>query len=417
MKFNIVRLLIILLIIFVIDLYVFQAIRTVTAGLAATPRRWIYIVYWLFTAIAFAVIIGASIKDWHTWPRMLRTYGFAIIVVFTVSKIIVLPFLLIDDIFRLGRWLFFKIQYAPSDVANEAGLKINRSQFLMGAGLILAAIPFSSLTIGMITGPYNFKVRKRRLKFKNLPPAFDGLRILQISDFHTGSWSGPEPMERAVKLIKAQKADIILFTGDLVNDMGEEAFRFKDQLSSLSAPMGVFSSLGNHDYGDYVQWENEADRRHNFNRLLEAHKVIGWKLLRNENVILQRGNDKIALAGSENWGKGFQQYGDLDLTYKGLESNIFTILMSHDPSHWEEKVLPHPHKADLMLAGHTHGMQFGVDFKWFRWSPVQYRYKQWADLYQQDDKYLYVNRGIGFIGYPGRVGIMPEITVLELKRI
>lgn len=417
MKFNIVRLLIILLIIFVIDLYVFQAIRTVTAGIGATPRRWIYIIYWLFTAIAFAIIIGATIKDWHTWPRFFRTYSFAILVIIMVSKIMVLPLLVIDDIIRLGRWVFFKIQYSPSDTANEEGLKINRSQFLMGAGLILAAIPFTSLTFGMISGPYNFKVRKKRLGFKNLPPAFDGLRVLQISDFHTGSWSGTAPMERAVKLINAQKADIILFTGDLVNDMAEEALRFKEQLSSLKAPMGVYSSLGNHDYGDYVKWETEEARRNNFKRLLEAHKTFGWKLLRNENVILERENEKIAIAGCENWGKGFHQYGDLDLTYKGLDDNIFTILMSHDPSHWEAQVLQHPHKADIMLAGHTHGMQFGVDFKWFKWSPVQFRYKQWADLYQQSDQYLYVNRGIGFIGYPGRVGIMPEITVLELKKL
>ena len=263
---------------------------------------------------------------------------------------------------------------------------------------------------------YRYELRRVKLAFDNLPASFKGLKILHISDIHSGSFTDKHAVTQGVEKALKEKPDLILFTGDLVNDRATEMENYMDVFSRLKAPMGVFSTLGNHDYGDYVQWENEAAKKANLEDLKKVHANLGWRLLMNEHVVLEKNTDQIALLGIENWGaKGrFPKYGRMDLAHPGTEKYPFKILMSHDPSHWDAEVQPKYGDIDLMLAGHTHGMQFGVEIPGIKWSPVQYMYKEWAGLYEKGKQKLYVNRGFGFIGYPGRVGILPEITVIEL---
>jgi hypothetical protein len=258
-----------------------------------------------------------------------------------------------------------------------------------------------------------------KIAFDDLPSAFKGLKIVQISDIHTGSFDNHDAVAQGIKKVMDESPDIIFFTGDLVNNHAAEVdARYREIFSTLKAPMGVYSILGNHDYGDYIQWSSEQAKKDNINHLKQIHAAMGWRLLLNEHIELQRGTDKIALLGIENWGAkgGFAKYGDMRKAYTGLpEKNIpFKILLSHDPSHWHAQVVPEYGEVNLTLSGHTHGMQFGVEIPGFKWSPVQYMYKEWAGLYQQGKQYLYVNRGFGFLGYPGRLGILPEITVIEL---
>ncbi|MGZ3884494.1 MAG: metallophosphoesterase, partial [Bacteroidia bacterium] len=252
----------------------------------------------------------------------------------------------------------------------------------------------------------------------NLPEAFDGFKIVQISDIHCGSFLSDAALIKAFDILHKQKPDLILFTGDLVNNIATETHDYIEQYKSLKAPYGVYSVLGNHDYGDYVSWESGEAKRANLDSLKKIQADCGWKLLMNEHVALEKDGEKIALIGIENWSASnrFPKKGRLDLAYKGAEQYPFKILMSHDPSHWDQQVRKDYPNIDLTLSGHTHGMQFGIEIPGFKWSPVQYLYKQWAGLYKQDNQYLYVNRGLGFLGYPGRLGIWPEITVLELKK-
>jgi predicted MPP superfamily phosphohydrolase len=274
---------------------------------------------------------------------------------------------------------------------------------------------FGTLVYGF-SNKYSYQLKKQKLVYKNLPSSFKGLKIVQISDIHSGSFTDKTAVQAGVTKIMNQKPDLILFTGDLVNDRASEMKDYMEVFSQLKAPLGVFSILGNHDYGDYVHWENSGIKTANLERLKEVHAELGWRLLMNEHVPLERNGEQIALLGIENWSsKGnFPKYGKMEQAYSGTEKYPFKILMSHDPSHWEAEVQKKYGDIDLMLSGHTHGMQFGLEIPGFKWSPVQYMYKQWAGLYEQGDQKLYVNRGFGFIGYPGRVGILPEITVLEL---
>ena len=356
------------------------------------------------------------LTDFFTWPKAVRTYLAGFIFIFYLAKFMIIPFLFVDDIIRLGKWIGSKFSQTEPVAPNDPG--ITRSQFISQLALIFAAIPFFALIYGIVYGGTDYKVRRRKLRFPNLPQAFHGLKILQISDIHSGSFLNTDPLERAVRMINGEKADVIFFTGDLVNNRTDEVLPFMDTLRGIQAPMGVFSSLGNHDYGDYMQWDSKEQKAANLQHLFDVHKSLGWNLLRNENRILERNGERIAIAGCENWSASnrFPKYGNLPKTTTGLGQVPFTILMSHDPSHWDAQVLDHAHKIDLMLAGHTHGMQFGIDTKWLKWSPSQYFYRQWAGLYKKDDKYLYVNRGLGFLGYPGRAGIRPEITVIELLK-
>ena len=321
-------------------------------------------------------------------------------------------FILTDDLIRLFRWGF---SYIPSADGVEKSHSISRLKFVNQIGLLVAALPFTALIYGMIKGGFDIRVKKTRIVLPNLPAAFNGLRIVQISDIHCGSFTSTAHFENAAKMIEMQKPDVLFFTGDLVNDLASETDDFIETFSKMKAPMGTYSSLGNHDYADYITWDSKEAKAKNLEDLKAVHAKVGWRLLLNENVALERGGEKIALIGIENWGaKGFTKYGNLKKAYQGAENYPVKILLSHDPSHWEAQVLKEYPKIDLTFAGHTHGMQFGVDLPHFKWSPVKYFYKQWSGLYEQAGQYLYVNTGLGFIGYPGRVGMLPEITVVEL---
>jgi hypothetical protein len=284
--------------------------------------------------------------------------------------------------------------------------------------IITAAIPFSAMLYGMARTAFDYTIKKKTLVFPNLPEAFDGLKVVQISDMHSGSFAGIDNIRKAFDLILEQQADLIFFTGDMVNNLAAEVEPFKEQLYRLKAPMGVYSVLGNHDYGDYAQWPNEVDKRANLQRLMAIQRGAGWNLLMDEHRILERNGQQMAVVGIQNWGASlrFPKYGNMPKAVKGTEQVPFKILLSHDPSHWDAQVRTEHKSVDLTLSGHTHGFQFGIEIPGFKWSPVQYVYKQWAGLYQEGAQYLYVNRGLGFLGFMGRIGIPPEITVLELKR-
>lgn len=293
----------------------------------------------------------------------------------------------------------------------------SRRKFLGTLALGIAAIPFAGFLYGMFRGRYNFRVLNYTLYFEDLPDAFDGYRITQISDIHSGSFDHEEKIRYGVNLIKEQDTDLIVFTGDLVNNIADEMENWKGLFSEISAKDGVYSILGNHDYGDYHQWSSDQAKAENLQKLKDTHGQMGWNLLLNEHRYLEKNGQRIALVGVENWGAGFKQVGDLAKAEQGVAANDFKILLSHDPSHWNEQVKNHNNKYHLTMSGHTHGMQFGIEIPgWIKWSPVKYRYKQWAGIYEHNGRYINVNRGFGFLAYPGRVGIWPEVSVIELKK-
>ena len=408
------RFFILLFILLLVDLYVFQGVRFLVAQRAASTQRITVLIYWAIALFGYGVMLTGQWIDWHTWPRVFRTYAFAIVVIFYLSKIIFSLFLATDDILRVFRWGASKL-FSSGDVTVAGG--ISRYQFLVRLGFVVGSIPLLSMLYGMTGGAYRYQVKRVRLKLPNLPPGFEGLRAVQISDIHTGSFLDRKPLERAVELIQNESPDIIFFTGDLVNDRHEEAVEHRDALSRLKAPLGVHSILGNHDYGDYFRWKTQAEKADNLEKLKRLHADFGWNLLLNEHTFIERNGDRIGLLGVENWSAraNFSRYGDLGKALNGFTPAPVNILLSHDPSHWKAEVVNHPF-IDLTLSGHTHGFQFGVEIPGFRWSPVQYVYKEWADLYDAGRQHLYVNRGLGFLGYPGRVGILPEITVFEFSR-
>jgi predicted MPP superfamily phosphohydrolase len=400
--------------IIMLDLYSWQALKTIIDN-----PQYLRISKRIHFGISIVVVLGLLLLLFVpllSQYRTFKTYFYAFTVGIYMSKLIVVFFLIIDDLIRLFRWLFQEIFYSTSLKDIEGGQDLGRLTFLSQIGLILGGGLLIMLTKGMIKGVYDYQVHHTKLQLKNLPEAFRGLRILQISDIHSGSWDNEEKVQRGIEMIKQQNADVIFFTGDLVNNAASEVEPWMKHLSEIQAPMGVYSILGNHDYGDYVAWDTPMDKINNLNTLKEAHARLGWKLLLNEHTYLERGDAKIGLIGVENWGRGkrWPKYGKLKEAIQGMENVPVKILLSHDPSHWEAEVTTMYNDIDLMLAGHTHGMQFGVEWGNFRWSPSQWAYKQWADLYQEGEQYIYVNRGFGFLGYPGRVGILPEITIIEL---
>jgi predicted MPP superfamily phosphohydrolase len=326
-------------------------------------------------------------------------------------------FFLVDDIRRGVQWAATKIFFKKTEAAGQPAVSetISRSAFLSWTGMIMGGGLFGTLIYGF-GNKYRYQVKKVKLNYANLPPAFKGLRIIHISDIHSGSFNDKEAVMKGVYKIMKEQPDLILFTGDLVNNVADEMTDYIDVFNKLNAPLGVYSTLGNHDYGDYVQWDSPEEKKANLDRIKQVHSTLGWRLLMNEHVTLERGTDKIALLGIENWSSkaSFHKYGDMKKAYEGTGDYPFKILMSHDPSHWKGEVLETYPDIDLTLSGHTHGMQFGVEIPGLKWSPVQYVYREWAGLYEQEARKLYVNRGFGFIGYPGRVGILPEITLIEL---
>ena len=407
-----VRFLIVLGVLLCIDWYFYQSVSTVMKNSSDNKKNIAAYIYWGFSIFSALLILSAVFFNYTSFPKFVRVYCWAIVLVILLVKIVGCLFILTDDLIRLFRWGF---SYIPAADGVEKSHSISRLKFVNQIGLLVAALPFTALIYGMIKGGFDIRVKKTRLVLPNLPDAFNGLRIVQISDIHCGSFTSTAHFENAAKMIEMQKPDILFFTGDLVNDLASETDDFIETFSKMKAPMGTYSSLGNHDYADYITWDSKEAKAKNLEDLKAVHAKVGWRLLLNENVALERGGEKIALIGIENWGaRGFTKYGNLKKAYEGAENFPVKILLSHDPSHWEAQVLKEYPNIDLTFAGHTHGMQFGVDLPHFKWSPVKYFYKQWSGLYEQAGQYLYVNTGLGFIGYPGRVGMLPEITVLEL---
>jgi len=397
-----------------LDLYVFQIIKLVSHGSPKT-RSIIFSSYWVISIAALVVLFILPLLQLDNYSKGVRSTVFAIIIGLFLAKLIASVFFLVDDIRRGTQWLVGKLFFRNTEGEQMEEGKISRSVFLSWLGLAVGSGLFGSLLLGF-SNKYNYKIKKIKLSYPNLPASFKGLRVVQISDIHCGSFTNKLAVQRGIEKILHLKPDLVLFTGDLVNNKSEEMRDYMDLFSQLKAPLGVFSTLGNHDYGDYVQWPTSQAKKENLEYLKRIHGQLGWRLLMNEHVVLTKNTEQIAVIGVENWSAKarFPKYGDLAKAYAGSEVAPFKILMSHDPSHWDAEVIPKFGDIDLMLAGHTHGMQFGVEIPWLKWSPVQYVYKQWAGLYQQGRQKLYVNRGFGFIGYPGRVGILPEITLFEL---
>lgn len=341
-------------------------------------------------------------------PRSVLNFWFSFVILNLIVKTGFAIFLIIDDLIRLGVFTRNKINGSPSP---EGG--ITRSDFLVKAGMAAATVPFVSLSWGMIAGPYRYKVFSEKVKIPNLPKQFEGLKIAQISDIHSGSFYDKEAVQKGVDLLMAQKADVVFFTGDIVNDQAKEMEPYIDLFSQVKAPLGVYSILGNHDYGDYVSWESEEAKEANNIAVRELHGRMGWRLLLNEHVYLEKDGAKIGLIGVENWGKGFHQEGDLQKAYEGIDAPV-KLLLSHDPTHFDEVVKKEYKDINITFSGHTHGAQMGIETAGFKWSPISLRYRKWAGLYEENGQYLYINRGFGFLGYAGRLGIMPEITVMEL---
>jgi len=399
---------------FLLEYYVFQAAKIAMANQSDWLRRVVYGIFWGMT-IASASGVLLLVFNNQQPADTLRNLVFTVVIINLLAKITAGFFVFADDIWRLAQWAFQGL-FKDGNAVNPDGKKITRSEFLSKTALIAGALPVAIMSYGMISGAYDYRVRRKIITLKNLPRTFDGMRIGQLSDIHSGSFYNKAAVKGGVDMLLAEKPDVFFFTGDLVNNQAKELNEYFDIFSKVKAPLGQFSVLGNHDYGDYHQWSSGAEKKRNLDNLIQSHRDMGWDILLNEHRYLEVDGERLAILGVENWGaRGFAKYGDLGITAKNVEADA-KILLSHDPSHWDAQIRPQFPDIDLTLSGHTHGFQFGVEIGNFRWSPSQYFYKQWADLYTEGDQHLYVNRGFGFIGYPGRVGILPEITILELKR-
>ena len=394
-----------------IDIYAFQAFKTIS------KNKWVSVFYWTVSLLVLVYFIyQLSIRfDKKVGVTLDANNAIGMFLVLFVPKIVILIFMFGEDIIRILQAIyrfFFQERFA------EVTYFSSRRKFVSQLALLVAAIPFSSLLYGIYKGKYNYKVLKYTLEFDDLPTAFDGYKITQISDIHSGSFDNKEKITYGINLINKQESDVIFFTGDLVNNRAEEMIPWIDTFKKLKAKDGKFSILGNHDYGDYIEWESDTAKIKNMEKLEDVHKQLGFDLLLNEHRYLEKDNEKIALIGVENWGAGrFKKAGDLQRASIGITKEDFKILLSHDPSHWEQKVKNNKTRYHLTLSGHTHGMQFGIEIPgWIKWSPVKWRYSYWAGIYEEAGRFLNVNRGFGFLAFPGRVGIWPEITVITLKK-
>jgi hypothetical protein len=405
------RLLIFIALIFAFDFYVFQAFKIVGQNWSAGLKNVVYTLYWLVPVATAGFIFLLAYGDPDAWNKNVLTIIRSFLIILYMSKFLVAAILVVDDLRRLSL-------VAYDNIAGSGSFDAGRSKFLSQFALILGAIPFFSLTYGILRNPYRYRVFREKIKLSKLPKALEGLKIIQISDIHSGSFTMKDPVKNAINLINEQKPDLVFFTGDLVNNVAAEMEPFVDVFDKIEAKHGVYSVLGNHDYGDYVRWNSIDDKRQNLENLKETHRKMGWQLLLNDNQMLNINDHQVAVIGVENYSAHprFPKYGDLNKATEGTDNAHLKLLLSHDPSHWEDQVTQVFKDIAITFSGHTHGMQFGIEIPgWLKWSPIQYVYKQWAGLYQKNEQYLYVNRGLGFLGYPGRVGILPEITVIELE--
>ena len=393
-------------IVLAIDFYAFQSIKTLN------KNKIVHILYWL---LSFAVLINfvywlSTINRSNRLSHSLML-AFGLLVLSITPKVLALLILFSEDVFRMIKT---GMNYF-SNTTNSVFFP-DRREFISKIALGVAAVPFTSVLYGMIRGKYNFQVINHSLYFKDLPDAFNGFKLTHISDIHSGSFDNPDKISYGIELINEQESDVILFTGDIVNNTADEMDEWIPYFEKLKAKYGKYSVLGNHDYGEYVRWKTPEEKAQNFQAIKDIHPKIGFNLLLNESVYLEKNSQKIALVGIENWGTRFKKAGNLTLASSKIKKEDFKILLSHDPSHWESEVKERDYNYHLTLSGHTHGMQFGIEIPGIKWSPVQYLYKQWAGIYKEFGRYINVNRGFGFIGFPGRVGIWPEITVITLKK-
>ena len=403
-----IRWVVFLIFVIILEIYAFQAFKTLIKS------KWFFIFYYVTSAIALFYIVYQLYhfdRSVGQTPQTMLTFG--LLLLLYVPKLLLTIILFGEDIVRFFAGLFGVITKSGSE-----GFLPERRKFVSQIALGIAAIPFASFLYGITIGKYNYKVIRQTLFFPDLPDAFDGTTITHISDVHSGSFDDAEKIQYAIDLINEQNSDMILFTGDIVNTHATEMDPWIETFKGIHNPkFGKYSVLGNHDYGEYINWPSQQDKIQNFENIKAIHDKIDFKLLLNEHVKIKKENQELAIVGVENWGRKFGERGDLNLASKGLSKDDFKIVMSHDPSHWDEKIQHDDNHYHLTLSGHTHGFQFGIEIPgWIKWSPVQYVYKQWAGLYENAGRYIYVNRGFGFHAYPGRVGIMPEITVIELKK-
>jgi len=402
------RWLITLLLLVFFQWYSYQALKT------AISNRWILYGYVFFTVIIVGNLLFYTLileRNTTNEPRLMYAIGFFLSLL--IFQLLVSVILLAEDVFRIPQALYSFLKRVPEQTQFIPSRRKIISQIALG----LASIPFASLLYGMYRGKYNYKVLSYNLEFEDLPDAFDGFKITQISDIHSGSFDNQTKVQYGVDLVNQQKSDLVLFTGDLVNNRADEIKPWIKIFNKIKAEFGVFSILGNHDYGDYMRWESPAAKRKNMEDLYDAHNEMGWDLLLNESRFIEKDGDRLAIIGVENWGSGFKKAGDLNKALNKVSENDFKILLTHDPSHWEAQVIPHPFKIHLTLSGHTHGMQFGIEIPGIiKWSPAKWRYKQWAGVYDENKQYLNVNRGFGYLAYPGRVGMWPEVSVITLSK-
>jgi predicted MPP superfamily phosphohydrolase len=395
-----------------LDWYVYAGLRTFTKDWQSKRMRRVMLLGYLILSVGVTVVFVVSSGSFSMTP--FHEYLLSVFITFFITKIFFVIVLSLGD---LGRLLYGLVNgIVNRDKKTNAPFFPSRRKFISELAILTAAFPFTSFIYGIIWGKYDYKLHRETIYFDDLPQAFDGFTITQLSDIHSGSFDNTAAVQRGIDLANAQKSDLFVFTGDLVNNIAGEIEQYIPHFSQLRAPYGQFSILGNHDYGDYMHWNSEAEKAANLDQLKQHHKDLGYRLLLNENVVLEKDGQKIALIGVQNWGKGFIQLGDLDKALEGVDKGAFKILLSHDPTHWEEKVRHNATQIHLTLSGHTHGAQFGVETAGFRWSPVQYRYFDWAGLAHDNNRYLYVNRGFGFLAFSGRVGVWPEVTVITLKR-
>jgi predicted MPP superfamily phosphohydrolase len=401
-----------------IDYYLYKAL----CKLPALHKRNISfgVIWWSLSAFA---LISLFLIMYCNLNKFSETFLSSIPLVFLITKLVLIPFIVIDDLTRLMRWIATRITAKPKnrkELLESQAPSIPRSRFLLQAGIAAASIPLSALTKGIISGAYDYQVKRKKLYFRNLPKSFEGIKVAQISDIHSGSFYNRIAVEGGVDMLMREKPDLVFFTGDLVNDLASEMKDYQSIFSKVKAPLGVYSVLGNHDYGDYhfgrFKFGDASllSKERNFRNIKLTHKNMGWDLLLNAHRRLKIDGEEIAIIGTENWGINNQyNYGRLDLAIENTNDVPLRLLLSHDPSHWRGEVVPAYPQIDAMFSGHTHGGQFGVTTESMQWSPVQYRYPEWAGLYTEKHQQLYVNVGYGFLGYPGRVGIAPEITIFE----
>ena len=420
---NLIPIFILIAIVVIIDFYAFKSFRLVTSGWSnSLLKTGVNLLYALSSLLTYGIIVYAFVNFSRDASQQMNHYifymGFGVIVLILIPKLVVSLFHLVDDIVHLFKWLNSFFVRSTNNLESSPNA-ISRWQFISQMGWILAAIPFAGILYGMVRGRFAFRVMRESLSFQNFPASANGLKVVHISDIHIGSFfNNHSAVKLGIEMVNAQNPDIIFFTGDLVNNFASETDGWDTVLKGLKAKYGKYSILGNHDYGDYAEWPSAAAKKENLDRLKAYHSKIGFKLLLNEwTPFTTDGGETIEIIGVENWGEGgFSKYGDLAEATAGTNPENFQILLSHDPSHWDAEVIKKT-QIDLTLSGHTHGMQFGVEVPGIiKWSPSKYRYPRWGGLYNEAKQFIYVNRGFGYLGFPGRVGMPPEITLIELQK-